>query len=392
MRNLIVDFINTHPIVTETPTQQPSQGNDFECNQDGYLQYLAKWTPEQKCTSRDPTNPEFQKRLEYFIDACNNIHYWNMEEEYKMEFTFYADWHPDEFMEITKTKPIYRKSLPVFPIMPIHNNSNWRHLMPSVTPCDYDVDDDYSSYSLSMANCRPQNCSVSWAFAVTNSIEYAIKQLYLEEFDQTISVSLSAQELIDCVGKEHGLEYEACSGLPIEWGFDYIYDNGIAFSQYYPHTNMEDECVQVDDEKKYHIAGYDKPIVYNKRGLFELVMRGPTAVTLGLDPEYFQYYGSDNVVGPYFDSVLTTNQWQASVHGVVVEYYQYESDGSDTIPNWPFFAIETRLRPCNSNVFRIPILETTDDDNIAGIAGYAIRPIVSEILATPEPTTPNHSS
>ena len=35
---------------------------------------------------------------------------------------------------------------------------------------------------------------------------------------------------------------------------------------------------------KYHIAGYEKPSAYNKLGLFDLVMRGPTAVTLGLDP------------------------------------------------------------------------------------------------------------
>ena len=394
------DFDKSKPLTGEPayPKDYTDEKDNYECNQKGYLQYLEKFPEHIKCTSRDPSTAEFHKRLEYFIDSCIKINDWNSHKtKYPMEFTFYADWHPDEFEEITTTKQRYSGiKTPVPSVNPIYNNSNLRYLMPSVDPCTSFKNPAEArrleEVALPQYICKPQNCSVTWAFAVTNSIEYAIKKLYFEEYDQIVSVSLSAQELIDCVAKEHDLEGEACEGLPIAWGFDYIYENGIAYSQYYPHTNKEGDCAQIDDENKYHIDGYEKPSVYNKIGLFELVMRGPTAVTLGLDPEYFQYYGSDNVVGPYFDSVLTTNQWQASVHGVVVEYYQYESDGSDTIPNWPFFAIETRLRPCNSNVFRIPILETTDDDNIAGIAGYAIRPIVSEILATPEPTTPNHSS
>ena len=65
--------------------------------------------------------------------------------------------------------------------------------------------------------CKPQNCSVTWAFAVTNSIEYAIKKLYVEEYDQIVDVALSAQELIDCVGKEHGVTGKVCDGLPLVW-------------------------------------------------------------------------------------------------------------------------------------------------------------------------------
>ena len=36
-------------------------------------------------------------------------------------------------------------------------------------------------------------------------------------------------------------------------------------------------------------------------------------------------------------------------------------------------------------VFRLPILETIENANVGGIAGLAIRPIVSELLPTPEP-------
>ena len=307
------------------PTDPTNHRSDFTCNQAGYLNYLNHWTETMKCTPRDPVDPEFQKRLEYFIDSCEKIHDWNTRDKYDMEFTFYADWHPDEFEEITTTKQRYSGiKTPVPATIPVYNNSNLRYLMPSLDPCDDVVSSrrlqEQEPYPATLREyiCKPQNCSVTWAFAVTTSIEYAIKKLYFEEYDQIVEVALSAQELIDCVAKEHGLT-DACEGLPIAWGFDYVFENGIAYRQYYPHTNVEaTECKVVEDENKYHIAGYEKPNTYNKLGLFDLVMRGPTAVTLGLDPEFFQYYRSDREVGPYFD----TAYWRPSVYGVVVEYKQ----------------------------------------------------------------------
>ena len=75
----------------------------FECNQKGYLQYLGKWSLEEKPTSRNPASPEFKQRLEYFIDSCMKIHDWNSFSKYPMDFTFYADWHPEEFEAIAST-------------------------------------------------------------------------------------------------------------------------------------------------------------------------------------------------------------------------------------------------------------------------------------------------
>ena len=362
------------------PADPTNDLSDFTCDAHGYLNYLNMWSETQKCTSRDVTTLEFQTRLEYFIDSCEKIHDWNLRSRYTLEFTFYADWHPMEFEELTTTKQRYSGiKTPVPFTIPVYNNSNFRYLMPSSDPCDDVIE---GGNQLRELICKPQNCSVSWAFAVTNSIEYAIKKLYLDTYDQLVEVALSAQELIDCVGKDHGIQGNACSGMPIVWGFDYVFENGIAFRQYYPHTNVEAaECRMIEDEHKYHIAGYEKPHVYNKLGLFDLVMKGPTAVSLGLDPEYFQYYRNDRAEGPYFD----TAYWRPSVYGVVVEYNQYAIEGQPDFIEWPYFAIETRLRACDSFVFRLPIYETTSDANIAGIAGFAIRPVVNELLPTPQP-------
>ncbi|KAK8826138.1 hypothetical protein WA538_001284 [Blastocystis sp. DL] len=241
--------------------------------------------------------------------------------------------------------------------------------MPSMDPCD-------ENGELRELISKPQNCSVSWAFAITNSIEYAIKKMYFEEYDQIVDVSLSAQELIDCVGKEHGVVGKMCDGMPLVWGFDYVYENGIAYSEYYRHTNVEGECLKVNDEHKYHIGGYEKPSAYNKLGLFDLLMRGPVAVTMGLDLEFFQYYRNDGEEGPYFNS----GYWRPSVNGVVVEYSQYVANGKDELSQNPYFAVETRLRGCDPMVFRVPILETIENANIGGIAGFAIRPIVTDLI------------
>ncbi|OAO11882.1 cysteine proteinase [Blastocystis sp. ATCC 50177/Nand II] len=390
------DFDRSKPITGKPayPADPTTKGSDFTCDQAGYLSYLRKWTPEMKCTSRDVNSEEFQKRLEYFIDSCEKIHDWNMRHKYRMEFTFYADWHPEEFEEITTTKQRYSGiKTPVPSVLETYNNSNYRYLMPSLDPCD-DVfeatpaQNDNGQRRLEENTlreyiCKPQNCSVTWAFAVTTSIEYAIKKLYLEEYDQIVEVALSAQELIDCVGKEHGVDGKVCDGLPLVWGFDYIFENGIAYRKFYHHTNVEGECQVIDDENKYHIAGYEKPVAYNKLGLFELVKRGPTAVTLGLDPEFFQYYRNDREEGPYFDTAF----WRPSVYGVVVEYLQYAVEGEAEDADWPFFAIEARLRACYAFVFRLPIRKSIVDANIAGIAGFAIRPIVLDLLPTPEPPT-----
>ena len=362
--NSILDVLTN----STCPTQNT---NEVECNEKGYKEYLSKWTIQEKSTSRDPASPEFKKRLQYYIESCELIKEWNTRNKYPMEFTFYADWHPDEFERLTDTKQRYSGRKVVIPsTVPVYNNSNLRYLLPSLDPCDDVVE---GGNTLRSYISKPQNCSVSWAFAVTNSIEYAIKKFYKDEFNQEITVALSAQELIDCVGKEYGVE-ESCIGLPIVWGFDYAYEHGIAYRQYYPHTNKEGECQIVEDEKKYFIAAYERPRIYNKYGLFDLLKKGPVAVSLGLDPEYFQYYRSDRAVGPYFD----TSYWRPSVYGVVLEYYQYVTDSSQELAEWPYFAIETRLRACDSMVFKVVLQETTSTANFAGIAGFALRPIVNE--------------
>ena len=61
----------------------------------------------------------------------------------------------------------------------------------------------------------------------------------------------------------------------------------------------------------------------HRDGLFELLKKGPVAVTLGLDPEYFQFYQNNKETGPYFSS----SYYRPSVYGVLLESKQYAEEG-----------------------------------------------------------------
>ena len=59
------------------------KGIDFDCNENGYSEYLSQWTIEEKNTSRNTTSDEFKERVQYFTDNCVKIHEWNSKDKYK---------------------------------------------------------------------------------------------------------------------------------------------------------------------------------------------------------------------------------------------------------------------------------------------------------------------
>ena len=85
------------------------ENSDFSCDEKGYLEYLSKWSVADKSTSRDVNSEEFQRRLDYFIASCKTIHKRRGGlRKYKLEFTYYADWAPEEFEEIATSVVEYK--------------------------------------------------------------------------------------------------------------------------------------------------------------------------------------------------------------------------------------------------------------------------------------------
>ena len=75
----------------------------------------------------------------------------------------------------------------------------------------------YTTNTLGEYICKPQNCSVTWAFIVTNATNRLNNRFHFSSYKHIVEIALSAQELIDCVGKEHGVTGKVCDGLPLVW-------------------------------------------------------------------------------------------------------------------------------------------------------------------------------
>ena len=153
---------------------------DYDCDENGYKQYLNQWSIEEKASSRDSTSDEFKERLQYFKNNCMKIHKWNRKDKFKLDFTYYADWSADEFDVFSSTPQRYSGVKPeVYESEQYFNNTSYRYLGQLLDPCDDVIEG--GNHLRNVIN-KPQSCSVSWAFAITNSIEYAVKKMYKEEY------------------------------------------------------------------------------------------------------------------------------------------------------------------------------------------------------------------
>ena len=45
----------------------------YQCDENGYVEYLRNWSEEEKPFSRDTTSDEFKERLNYFKENCLKI-------------------------------------------------------------------------------------------------------------------------------------------------------------------------------------------------------------------------------------------------------------------------------------------------------------------------------
>ena len=42
----------------------------YQCDENGYVEYLRNWSEEEKPFSRDTTSDEFNQRFQYFKENC----------------------------------------------------------------------------------------------------------------------------------------------------------------------------------------------------------------------------------------------------------------------------------------------------------------------------------
>lgn len=97
-------------------------------------------------------------------------------------------------------------------------------------------------------------------------------------------VSLSAQQLVDCVSNNYG-----CNGGTMVNAFEYIIQNqGLASEENYPYTEMQGMCTESNSVAK--ITGYENVPSNNENALKLAVANQPVSVAIDAYGQSFKLY------------------------------------------------------------------------------------------------------
>ncbi|XP_021907684.1 zingipain-2-like [Carica papaya] len=149
-----------------------------------------------------------------------------------------------------------------------------------------------------------KHCGSCWAFSAVAAIE-SINQIKSGKL-----VSLSEQQLIDCVSKNHG-----CSGGWMDYAFEYVKNNGITTEENYEYTES-DNGVCNTKTPVVEIINYEDVPKNDEKALQQAVANQP--VSVGIDA-----YGSDFQF--YSGGIFTGSCGNSLTHAVTIVGYGSEN-------------------------------------------------------------------
>lgn len=149
-----------------------------------------------------------------------------------------------------------------------------------------------------------KHCGSCWAFSAVAAIE-SINQIKSGKL-----VSLSEQQLIDCVSKNHG-----CSGGWTDYAFEYVKNNGITTEENYEYTES-DNGVCNTETPVVEIINYEDVPKNDEKALQQAVANQP--VSVGIDA-----YGSDFQF--YSGGIFTGSCGNSLTHAVTIVGYGSEN-------------------------------------------------------------------
>nr|QFG73901.1 MAG: papain family cysteine protease [Megaviridae environmental sample] len=291
--------------------------------------------------SKEYDSDEYNKRFEIFIDNVNYIREHNCNNHnYKLEINTYADLHAEEFDALFKSNLEQDFTCDDF-------STSKAALNNSTLPTSIDWRDEGAVTPVK----NQGSCGSCWAFSTSGAVEgaHAIAGNEL--------VSLSEQQLVDCSHDGN----MGCNGGLMDYGFEYVMDNGLCMEDTYKYIAKEGTCTLC--KSIANISSCVDVTPSNQMHLMQAVALQPVSIAIEADTMVFQFYKNGIIDSKKCGTNLD--------HGVLVVGYG-EEDGKK------YWWVKNSWGDSwgESGYLRIERSEETDDDGICGVAMQPSYPVV----------------
>lgn len=127
-------------------------------------------------------------------------------------------------------------------------------------------------------------CGSCWAFSTTGAVESA---WFLK--NGTL-VSLSEQQLVDCSTSEGN---QGCNGGLMDYGFQYVVQNGLTSEAMYPYTATGPNTCKAKGLPVFaNLSGFKDVPTNSETALMTAIVGQPVSVAVEADQDAFQFYSS----------------------------------------------------------------------------------------------------
>ncbi|KAL6562064.1 hypothetical protein OROGR_003071 [Orobanche gracilis] len=233
---------------------------------------------------------EKAERFEIFKENLQKIEIFNAgpDREYKLGINGFADMTDEEFRGSVLTGHTNVKQRRISnPASHDRNTSRYANAI-----SDFPESLDWREEGAVTPIKNQGDCGSCWAFSAVAAVE-GISQINTGQL-----VSLSEQELLDCVGIR-GIRTDHCHGGRKEKAFEFIHQNGgITTGSDYPYTGVVGICdTGKASEVSVQISGYEAVPANDEAALLRAVAGQPVSVSVDASSFEFKSYESGVFVG-----------------------------------------------------------------------------------------------
>ena len=268
-----------------------------------FLDFMDKYSKAYK------NNEEYIKKKEIFLQNLENIQNFNSNPHKTMTLAInhLGDLHPDEFRKMYLNSIDPTKSS-------VHNLDD---RPPSPQKASLPKTVDWRSKGKVTPVKDQGQCGSCWTFAAAGAIEGAVA------IATNKLISLSSQQLNDCVNSAAGYFSRGCNGGYKEEAFDYVKRNGgIASNSKYPYLAIDQPCNKHKAKEVIaKISGFVTVSANNPEALMAAVSVQPVGVDIEADQNIWQFYSS---------GIITEGCGSSLDHSVIVVGY----NNAASTPYW----------------------------------------------------------